>query len=469
LLGGLEAVELQLSEVKSNDFKIDSESYFKNYLKIFSDIKQHNYTTLGKEVKLIKKGIFDINSNKYTESGVPFVRIKNLKGFIIDDTDIVYIPVEENLLNMGTFLSKWDIILSKTAYAVCSLVTLDNCNTSQDTVAIKLKDNSIFNSHFITIYFNTSYGLELMRMLFTGNIQTHLNLTAAKNILIPIFTKNFQSNIKDIFSAGIKKLEQSKVDYQQAETLLLTELDLLDFKPSTENIAVKSFSESFGNSGRLDSEYYQPKYDELIEKIKNYKNGFEKLNYFTDNYSTGYPFKSDTYVSKGMYLIRINNIKKGYLDISNASKIPYSDKNTSIKDVAKENDILISMSGTIGNSCKVPKGVEAIINQRIMKISPKNIGYDLLPLLINSIIGQSQLERIGAGGVQTNISSGDILNIIIPIIEQTIQNKIEEKIKASFQHKKQSKQLLDLAKQAVEIAIEENEDTAIKLIEAHEV
>jgi restriction endonuclease S subunit len=115
------------------------------------------------------------------------------------------------------------------------------------------------------------------------------------------------------------------------------------------------------------------------------------------------------------------------------------------------------MSGTIGNSCKIPKNVSAVINQRIMKITPQNISFELLPLLINSIIGQTQLERIGTGGVQTNISSSDILNILIPIISNKIQTEIEEKIKESFSLKQSSKELLEVAKKAVETAIENGE------------
>jgi restriction endonuclease S subunit len=122
------------------------------------------------------------------------------------------------------------------------------------------------------------------------------------------------------------------------------------------------------------------------------------------------------------------------------------------------------MSGTIGNSCKIPKNVSAVINQRIMKITPQNISFELLPLLINSIIGQTQLERIGTGGVQTNISSSDILNILIPIINNKIQTKIEDKIKESFNLKQSSKQLLEVAKKAVEIAIENGESEAMEYI-----
>ena len=256
----------------------------------------------------------------------------------------------------------------------------------------------------------------------------------------------------------------SETLYKQSEEILLKELDLLDFEPTKESIAIKSFSESFGSSGRLDSEYYLPMYDEVLNKIENYKGGFKKLEYFSENYSTGYPFKSDSYVKNGTYLIRINNIKKGYLDISNASKIPNDDIELSQKDIAKENDILISMSGTIGNSCKIPKGIEAVINQRIMRITPKNIGFELLPLLINSVIGQNQLERIGTGGVQTNISSSDILSILIPIIDINIQTQIEDKIKESFKLKEESKRLLEVAKRAVELAIEEGEDMGMGFI-----
>ena len=92
-------------------------------------------------------------------------------------------------------------------------------------------------------------------------------------------------------------------------------------------------------------------------------------------------------------------------EMEDAKYIPLSDLALSEKDIAKENDILISMSGTIGNSCKIPKGITAVVNQRIMKITPKNFNSDVLSLIINSVIGELQLNRIGTGGVQTNISS----------------------------------------------------------------
>ena len=170
-------------------------------------------------------------------------------------------------------------------------------------------------------------------------------------------------------------------------------------------------------TGRLDAEYYQQKYDEIIKAVKNHKEGFSRFESFIDNYSTGYPYKSETYISEnGIPLVRINNITKEGLDLSNAINIPKHDLYLSEKDIASENDILISMSGTIGLSCIVREEEQVVINQRIMRITSKNFNPQVLSLILNSIIGKYQLEQIGTGGVQTNISSNDIKNIIILFI-----------------------------------------------------
>ena len=59
-----------------------------------------------------------------------------------------------------------------------------------------------------------------------------------------------------------KKIFQSIDTYSQAQALLEKELRLDTFTPSTRNTAEKSFSEIF-KTGRLDAEYFMPKYDEI--------------------------------------------------------------------------------------------------------------------------------------------------------------------------------------------------------------
>lgn len=45
--------------------------------------------------------------------------------------------------------------------------------------------------------------------------------------------------------------------------------------PSTENKNIKSFNDSFAKSGRLDAEYYQTKYDEILSALTS--NNFDRL------------------------------------------------------------------------------------------------------------------------------------------------------------------------------------------------
>lgn len=54
----------------------------------------------------------------------------------------------------------------------------------------------------------------------------------------------------------------------------------------------------------------------------------------------------------------------------------------------------------------------------------------------------------------------------LPILPDEIQTEIQQKVTESFDLRKQSKHLLESAKRAVEIAIEEDEQTAMEWLES---
>lgn len=56
----------------------------------------------------------------------------------------------------------------------------------------------------------------------------------------------------------------------------------------------------------------------------------------------------------------------------------------------------------------------------------------------------------------------DVLNMPIPLFAKETQNDIAQKAKESSDLRNQSKQLLEYAKQAVEMAIEQGEGVALK-------
>ena len=405
-------------------------------------------------------------SNKFIENGIPYYRGQNIHSFFIEDTDPICI--DEKTYSLSTMkrshLKKGDVLLSIVGtIGGISLVTTDNKATCNCKLAI-LRKNGEVNEKYLAIYLSCRYGQSQIERYIRGAVQKGLILEDMDQLSVPIMSFDFQNKIASLVIEAKTKNGCSKEKYNQAENLLISELGLENFNPSSEKVSIKTLKESFLRTGRLDSEYYQPKYDEILNKITKY--GCSEFTNFVDSYTTGYPYSSDSYVEKdGIALIKISNINNFKLDISSASLIPKKDIDLSLENVVQKNDILVSMSGTIGNSCIVQDDIKAVVNQRIMKIKSKNINPVVFSLIINSMIGKNQLERIQTGGVQANISPKDILKIQIPFIKTSVQDEIASYIKQSLEYSKKAKELLEISTKSVEIAIDKDETAAHNFLE----
>jgi restriction endonuclease S subunit len=461
-LEGLEISELLFSELETG-IRIDAELYRKDFVLFEKKIYQIKHTLLGDEVKLIKKGIFDIKASCYANKGVPFVRISNLKNCVIDTNDIILIPESENEKNSNTFLRQNDIVLSKTANAAASIVDIPFCNVSQDTVAIKLKDNSQVNSHFVVIYLNTKFGLKQMQRWFTGNIQMHLNLDdCKKNLQLPVFSESFQNKVKSLFVDSISKRNSSKNTYSQAETLLLETIGLNNFQPSTDPVNVKSFKDSFELTGRLDAEYYQKKYEDYSKLIRSHKFGYESLQFACNLKDVNFNPEE----KKEYKYIELADIGKSG-DITGCTIALGAELPTRARRIVETNDVVISsIEGSLESCALVTKEYNnALCSTGFYVINSSKINSETLLVLFKSEPMQKLLKQNCSGTILTAINKTEFQNIPVPIIEASVQKVIQEKIIESFSLKKDSEQLLEKAKRAVEIAIEESEVNAALFIE----
>lgn len=90
---------------------------------------------------------------------------------------------------------------------------------------------------------------------------------------------------------------------------------------------------------------------------------------------------------------------------------------------------------------------------------------DYLTLALNSKIVRLQAERSAGGSIIQHWKQSEIENVSIPILPMSSQQKIAAKVRESFALRAESKRLLDLAKHAVEVAIEHGEGGSIEFIE----
>lgn len=90
---------------------------------------------------------------------------------------------------------------------------------------------------------------------------------------------------------------------------------------------------------------------------------------------------------------------------------------------------------------------------------------DYLTLVLNSKLVRLQAERSAGGSIIQHWKQSEIENVSIPILPMSSQQKIAAKVRESFALRAESKRLLDLAKHAVEVAIEHGEGGSIEFIE----
>lgn len=464
--------ELNLSEVRRDNSKLrlDSGYFAKPMLEAESLIRNHpsGFDDLGALFSRFVKGIFDINADSYCENGVPFLRILNLRKGIIDDNNLALIPEKVHSSEIKTELKLGDIVLSKTAYPAASLVTLDRCNTCQDTIATTLSEYaaSTYKSEFIVAYLNSTIGQRLLWRQFQGNVQLHLSLDDGRKVPIPRLSMKLQSAIAQLFNQSINTNASSKLTYSQAETLLLDALNLADFTPSTNNSNIKSFRESFGVSGRLDAEHYQPKYDQLLAALESYPGGATTIGSLAGQIANGAEVRE--YQEEGVAYLRVGDVKNLTIDAASVVRIdPASAEKGLVKIGLQAGDVLVSRSGSLAVTAVVePEWADALISSHLirLRITDKRIDPYYLALFLGALPGKMQIQQQSNGGVQPEINQPALKSILVPIPPERTQQEIRRLILAARKHRDSSNELLDVAKRAVEIAIEEDEAAALAFI-----
>lgn len=176
---------------------------------------------------------------------------------------------------------------------------------------------------------------------------------------------------------------------------------------------------------RLDAEYYQPEFLNLILKIK-----FQKSKFIGDVgqvvYGTTPP--GGIFEEKGIPFVRSQNFSSLMVDTSDLVFCSEKFHNHNKKSSIKSGDILFAAVGaTIGKLAIVQDEIkEGNINQNIaaVRITDKNVNPYFVGFFFASTSGQLQIERLITGNAQPYLNSEQIKSFIIPILNTKKQNEI---------------------------------------------
>lgn len=454
-MDGLECSEILKSELEFSG-RIDAEYYQKKYLAYQDIINRHDVLPLFKIADFLI-GPFGsaYDTSSYVEqSDYRYIRGQDVKPFLLQDTSPRYMADSDFFRLKKYALSSNDILVSVVG-------TLGNACIIQNheiPAIFSCKSTAIkstgINPFYLLCYLNSKYGKSLLLRKERGAIQKGLNLYDLKTLDTPMFSDLFSECIEMCVNRSFDCIRQAKCNYRDAtkqiEEIVGQEQELPEINCST-----KTISESFSSTGRLDAEFYQ-------EKYRAYETGILSA-------AQGY-----TYIKKEFLQIKekcsreldaYNYVEIGDIDVG-AGTATFNAVNTSelpdnAKIMTKQGDLLVS-------TVRPNRGAVAILEDEGLLVSGAftvlrengNYPKEILQVLLPSIY-RDWLLRFNVGTSYPVIKDEDVLNMPIPLFEETVKQSIVSKVKEAASLRSQSEQLLEYAKQAVEMAIEQREDVAL--------
>jgi len=318
---------------------------------------------------------------------------------------------------------------------------------STEFVVLRKKKESKFPPEALFAFLITD---EVQRILFWsqgGTEHPRFSENLLLGLKLPKLSEKTAESIADNVNDAYKNYLNSQNLYSQAEELLLEELELKDFEVEDDLSYIVNLSE-IKSSHRADAEYFQPKYDKLVEKIKKY--GAVLLLNIVQNVAARFNAKSQP--DKIFQYVELSNITSSVGTIDGFSEVSGSEAPSRAKRVLKPNDVILSsVEGSLEKVALVGKEQDGYLaSNGFFQFRSKDILPEVLLVLAKSFVLQMQFEKQTAGTILTAVPKEAVKNIVVPKLNKSTQQKIADLVQKSHEARSKAKQLLEQAKSKVE-------------------
>ncbi|EPE7070683.1 restriction endonuclease subunit S [Campylobacter upsaliensis] len=453
----------KFSEVSGGRF--DAEFYRQEYMDLEEKIKSKSHLKLMDFIISISSGATPDKKEAwkyYTddkESGIPFLRVQNIKPDTTISNDFIYITKEthENMLNRSQVFEN-DLIITITGRLGTAAVAPKGFigNINQHSVVIKTKN--LQTSQALATFLNTSIGEKLSIRRATGGTRPALDYKALKSIPI-IYNETIYHIIEKANQLALQKENKAKELLDSIDSYLLEELGIilplranntLDSRIYTAKISALSGS-------RFDANYHQKYYRDLEKSLLSSPYPLVNLASLINNFKKGIEVGSSEYSqNKEIPFIRVSDITNNGIDFDNVQKFISASLFENLKAYKpKQNELLYSKDGTVGICLEADVSRDYIISGGILRLELKaEVDKDFLCFLLGSYMINVFANRVSIGAVIKHLNIGEFLNLKIPLPPLAIQTQIANRLKNSkFQAlslEKEAKEILHKAKIDIE-------------------
>lgn len=415
---------------------------------------KYNIKKLSEICEKITDG--DHDAPDYKDSGILYLLSESVKNGYIDTNIHRYISQYKHKKLNKSALHSGNVLITKTGVYFGNSAVVPQGFPEANTIAhvgiLELKQG--ISPYFVSSFFNCKYGRQQLRRRGLKATRPEIKLIEFNDIKICIPSFKFQTYIESTVLAALDHMGNAELFYKQAEELLNKELNITNIE-NTKPYSIRSFSNSFGKSKRLDAEYYQDKYDQIVNRLKTKLTLSNICHIYDENFNP---------LEKGIYkYVELSDIYSNG-EIREPTEYFGNELPTRARRKIDNGQVLVSSIEGSLSSCALVTDYESsnlICSNGFYVVDSNTINSETLLVLFKSQYIQMLLKQRCSGTILTAISDDEFKNLPFIQIDEQVQDKIAQKVQESFRLRKQSKDLLEKAVKAVDLAIEQGEEKAI--------
>lgn len=397
----------------------------------------------------------------YDQGDLPFLRVADVDS-IIDFEGCTRIPSE--LCDRFKTLSRvhpGDIVFTKGgSIARIGLVT-EEAAASRDLIFLNTSKLEEADRTFVYLYSQTGF---FNRMLIRSSSQTaqpHLTITLVRNLPVFLGSNVFKRQCIKFVKQSYARRNQSIALQIKSEQTLLQALGLDDWEPPEPLTYTRSASEAL-TARRLDADYFAPRVLDLMAKLSS--DGLTIQNVAPAKHEA---FDSKSHRADTFKYIEIGGLRNDGTATSKTVSIDEAPSRASQR--AYKGDVITSTVRPIRRlSAMIGEDQDGdVCSSGFVVLEPKRIASEVLLTYLRLPIICELMNLHTSASLYPAISERDILMLPIPKISAKASKQIIAQINHAHTARKEAKNLLAKAKRAVELAIEENEETAMKYLEGN--
>lgn len=389
-------------------------------------------------------------TKEYTETGIPWLRNKNVDPFNIDWDDMKYISEEFHTRLRKSSLSPGDVVIVRTGKPGAAALIPDDLPVANCSDLVIVRCGEELDKRFCVYYLNSAAKHHIHSHL-VGAVQQHFNVGAAKKLKLHLPPLPEQRAIASILGALDDKIELNRRMNATLESLAraIFKSWFVDFDPVHVNAGKINAGQTPTNSAIPTT--HAPKVLDLFpstfqnSELGPIPEGWEvkRLEELTTEIGSGATPRggAKVYVEEGVALVRSQNVFDYELVWDGLARITDEAAKKLEKLSLQENDILFNITGaSILRTCIVdPRVLPARVNQHVARIRAAN---GISPNYLHEYLVRKEMkdEMIGlnAGATREAVTKGHLQNLRIIAPPPDILRAFDDTTRPLYQNKQKA-------------------------------